>query len=902
MSLLEPFLAFLTVLFGVNFAAASALIAATTTSTATSTAQIADAPPTISAFVKSANELHPTTIYAGLRAYYSVQASDDNGLASVTVNAPGMKYSSADNTICSNGAKTCSEPVYIIVPSTPGSYTITVRATDTAGQITTELVTFTAQGCIANSECGGTYFPSSGATFCGPSGAARWGDRMKYGVVAVCSAGTCDEKTEPAVLESCAATGKMCGFSPLNGGQFQCVPIPSADCALDVSITSSCICGSGSYESYGRCCLDASGNRYHTSSYSCPIVPAPLPSLFPNSTPTSTPSTTSVPGAGAPEPSTNEAGVWAQVDVASSEIVGTAICTRSVCGINGEWHGYVPPPVYSTGSVWWPTSKRYIWQISGQAGYGSGTFNFNTYVFTVQGGTIYNGQFTATIATPTSVPTSTTTPTYAPTATSTQTWNYTAPLPVPVYTPTSTIYTPAPSIVPITIPPFFPTSTSTLTQPIPAQSAPIAQCLQAGGVWCYTESPQSNVGYCATAQAGCERKPETPQAEERRAELRSQEKFFAERRAILQDLRSMERLVRQDIVDVDAKLLKAYKEKLLALKPGEEQDLSALQNYREKITELRGDEEVVVLPSVAVDPRAEAKALKKMKQGLRQFERYITRIDAKVKGVEKAGIAVDASTKEAIVAAKTMAKQVKDAKTYDGVRDIAEDMPDVGQALNDALPHLEELLRLPRIFAVLDKKIVEAERGITQTRALVKKLKLDVTNDIAEMQTLLSDAKDAIRAVKAGGAETDDLASEMEEAVLSKLENLFDLAAHIKTVGSIRQAVTRAATDAKRYESHIRRLKKAKKDTEMVAASELLKQFDEQRDVLKALSKEKLTQDTGEQIIDAVRALAETRDDLDTLLNLSKPDQLETEIRQLFSASGEKLTPFDVEKLEQGVL
>lgn len=132
------------------------------------------------------------------------------------------------------------------------------------------------------------------------------------------------------------------------------------------------------------------------------------------------------PGAAAPEPSNDEPGVWAQVDIATGQVLSSAICTRAVCGINGEYHGYVPPPTFSTGSVWWPTSKRYIWQLSGQAGYGSGTFNFNTYAFTVQGGTIYNGIFTKTpspsietststipitISPPNSTPTITPTPT-----------------------------------------------------------------------------------------------------------------------------------------------------------------------------------------------------------------------------------------------------------------------------------------------------------------------------------------------------------------------------------------------------------------------------------------------------------------------------------------------------------
>ncbi|MBI2633356.1 MAG: peptidoglycan-binding protein, partial [Parcubacteria group bacterium] len=111
---------------------------------------------------------------------------------------------------------------------------------------------------------------------------------------------------------------------------------------------------------------------------------------------TSAATTTTIPESFAPpEPLNNEAGVWAQVDIATGQILSTAICTRSVCGINGEYHGYVPPSSWATGSIWWPTSKRYIWQMSGQAGYSSGTFNFSTYVFSVTGGTIFNGIFTA---------------------------------------------------------------------------------------------------------------------------------------------------------------------------------------------------------------------------------------------------------------------------------------------------------------------------------------------------------------------------------------------------------------------------------------------------------------------------------------------------------------------------
>lgn len=138
---------------------------------------------------------------------------------------------------------------------------------------------------------------------------------------------------------------------------------------------------------------------------------------------TTTTGTTTTPGAGAPEPANDDSGVWAQVDILTSQILTTSICKKSVCGINGEYHGYVPPATFATGSVWWPTSKRYIWQKAGDAGYSSGTFNFSTYIFTVTGGTIYNGVFTPTptSTTTTTGTTTTTTATTTPTTTTTTT-------------------------------------------------------------------------------------------------------------------------------------------------------------------------------------------------------------------------------------------------------------------------------------------------------------------------------------------------------------------------------------------------------------------------------------------------------------------------------------------------
>jgi len=143
---------------------------------------------------------------------------------------------------------------------------------ETNNILTKQLIVSPAPACSSDSECGGKYFPSSGATFCGSGSDVN--KRMKYQVVPVCVSGSCSEKTEPGVLEDCAASGKICGFSPLQGGQFQCVAATSVICKTGVAITFQCLCGELSYESYGYCCLDAYGKLYHYHT-SCPQVVCP---------------------------------------------------------------------------------------------------------------------------------------------------------------------------------------------------------------------------------------------------------------------------------------------------------------------------------------------------------------------------------------------------------------------------------------------------------------------------------------------------------------------------------------------------------------------------------------------------------------------------------------------------
>ncbi|KKR35027.1 MAG: Cellulose 1,4-beta-cellobiosidase [Candidatus Magasanikbacteria bacterium GW2011_GWA2_40_10] len=465
---------------------------------------------------------------------------------------------------------------------------------------------------------------------------------------------------------------------------------------------------------------------------------------------------------------------------------------------------------------------------------------------------------------------------------------------------------PSPSLTPTPTQVIIPSLSSTSTPISSSTSTPIGQCLQAGGLWCYGDYPASLLGYCAPAKSACERGDQSPRAilpqppaVNTRVEIQTMEQFLAERRAVLQDLRELERLVKRDIIEINTKQLKILKEKILSLKPKDKGYLSVLQAYQTQLINLQSDVPTSTELEHAIDPRQEAKALQQLKQGLRLFERHIATIEKKAAQIEKSKLTIDVAIKETISTAKDLARKVKEAKSYNDIRDIAEQIPDVGQALNDALPRLEELLRLPSVLRLADRRIADAAVAIKLAGSSAKRLKLDVSDELERMQTILAEAKSAAITVKTGGA-TENLQDMLQEQVFDKLDNIFDLADHIRAVTSVRQAVNRDTANVRRYEARLRRLKADSENRQ--TASELLGEFKTELASLKKLSAQKLTPDIGEQIIDRLNVMTYIKTDLEDTLGLSAPDATQKQIQRLFSSTNEKIKPFQVEQLEKGVL
>lgn len=556
------------------------------------------------------------------------------------------------------------------------------------------------------------------------------------------------------------------------------------------------------------------------------------------------------PGAGAPEPLNDEPGVWAQVDIATGQILTSAICTRSVCGINGEYHGYVPPSSWSTGAIWWPTTKRYIWQMPGQAGYGTGTFNFSTYVFTVAGGTIYNGVFTPT-ATPTVPITTTTTTPATPTAPTTPQTQ-----PTPPATPQPVLPTPTP-ITAQPLPPTPPASsaTSSLPQTPPMLlPAPLTQITP-------TSTPLSPL----SAQKW----------DSRQARLMENQK-----KSILRELKEMERYYKRAKGNETALTeISALRNKINDFKPKDGAAFEIMQNLQDELNILRMD---------FLEITERETQFTQAKQSMKSLEQFLAPFKEKVKKIERGGGVVAQSFKDALSNAKEFIKRVRAAKNYEEIQDIMdqEQFARLGTDINDYLPELERLTYLPEIIRIMNKQTAEGKRLIKITTATARRLGVDITEQIQEMEALLAAMQEAAAAIKTGAMETGDIAGYIQENISDKLDNLRGIADQIRAIANVRQFINQTGTDIKKYTKRVNKLEKAGESMSMARA--LLDEMTSNLDELRPLAAKKIKADTVDLIISYLRAISDARDQLEEILRVVSPDVLEQQLQQLFKTSGKE--------------
>lgn len=445
----------------------------------------------------------------------------------------------------------------------------------------------------------------------------------------------------------------------------------------------------------------------------------------------------------------------------------------------------------------------------------------------------------------------------------------------------------------------------------PKQEDQVTTCLNKGGIWCRDNNGNKS-GYCATGGSTCrpyattepippnQLQPQLTQPVQTPSPDMSKQ-IEREKKDMLREVRMFERYFKKLKDNTMLSKIAALSDKIQKVDAKAEGVMSVMEALREEIQIMREAYQDAMESDNQInerqrDEKFQKQALRDMKNGVKNFEKFLKLLDVKVARLEKSGFTIDTTMKEALNKAKELVAGAKTAKTYDEIKDVMEQLPELVENLNEYMPKLEQLARIPQVLKLIAARVTAAERLIAQTEKTAARLKFDATEEIQNMKTLLDEVKSAIEQVKSASFQ-DDLFEFIQDNVLEKLTEIQQISDNLKNVVSVKKYVNQAAATVKKYEQRIVKLEK--KGEDVSEAQFLLDEAKTHLDDLRALANQKLTEDSALEIIEHLRALTDTMAQLAESLKLVTPDALEQQLKKSLQGGGATFKAFEVNNIEK---
>ena len=448
----------------------------------------------------------------------------------------------------------------------------------------------------------------------------------------------------------------------------------------------------------------------------------------------------------------------------------------------------------------------------------------------------------------------------------------------------------------------------------PKQEDQVTTCLNKGGNWCYDNNTTKN-GYCISGGSSCKPiptvepmpLPQTPTETQPVPKIEPApspdmfKQIEREKKDILRELRMFERYFKKLKDSAMLSKIAALSDKIQKVDSKITDVMSVMEVIREEMQIMREAYQDAIDSDNQInererDEKFQKQALRDMKNGVKNFEKYIKTLDTRIASLEKKGFIVDTTAKDTLAKAKELIANAKTATTYDEIRDIMEQLPALVENLNDFMPRLEQLARIPQILKMITARIATTERLVVQTEKTAARLKFDATEEIQKMKTLLDEIKSAIEQIKSASFE-DDLFSFIQDNVLEKLNDIQQISDNLKNVASVKKFINQAAANVKKHEQRI--IKLEKKGEDVSEAQFLLDEAKTHLDDLRALASQKLTEDSALEIIEHLRALTDTMDQLAESLKIVTPDALEQQLKKSLQGVGSTFKQFEVNEIEK---
>ncbi len=353
-----------------------------------------------------------------------------------------------------------------------------------------------------------------------------------------------------------------------------------------------------------------------------------------------------------------------------------------------------------------------------------------------------------------------------------------------------------------------------------------------------------------------------------------------QKRQLLRELRAVERFYAKHTGYRDeAQDLGALKQNIAAFKPADTSGYNALGALQNDFQNLR---------KAYDEARVRAERLK-------AFEQNLQVIESRIKQVKRSRLAIDSSFQDSVVQLKNQLRKIKTEKDPDVAEQLFDDILDTADTVNEYLPRLELLARIPDAVRIVGRQVAEAERITRNAIAIARKIKIDVGAQTNEMQSLLAAMQEAHAAIKTGSPETNDLMAFIEENSSLRLDQIRTLGEQMQAMVNIKKYVAGTSSSMKQFAARI--AQRERNGDDVAVAQGLLDQLTQYREDLRPLAAHPLSQDEAEGAVNLLRGIAETSNELERELRLISPDALQQQLEKLFQNGATILKKFEVPTL-----
>lgn len=275
------------------------------------------------------------------------------------------------------------------------------------------------------------------------------------------------------------------------------------------------------------------------------------------------------------------------------------------------------------------------------------------------------------------------------------------------------------------------------------------------------------------------------------------------------------------------------------------------------------------------------KGLQQAQKGMKNFLKSLKMTQTKMANMEKKGTVIPADLKGKIETAIATLESIINAKEWsEEIEEKMMSMQEIGDGMQDIMPRLEMLSRLPQMVKKAQSEIKRLEKSYASAVKKTARAKVDVSSILGQWQAAIEELKSNLAAAASGqlGEEGEDPMQAIGEGVFENLENAWRYDQIIRMVLDVKRNLRNVEAMLKKYEKQIARLEK--KGEDMSEARELLALMKEGYAEVKDIAWDKLEPEEIEDFMSGLENYMEMQQQMEEMLDLGGPSMFEQQMKQ----------------------